>query len=142
MSFGPARTAIKAYIIAGFSSAPISWENEQFVLPSHPTAFVRIEISGVSNLVTTTGEPGNNMFTHTGVIFAYCFTLVGIGASAGDTIADAISVLLQRKEIPAPTVPQCVRTRDPEVRGSASDEEDGNYYRTDVVVPFDFYYFG
>ena len=66
----------------------------------------------------------------------------GVGSATGDTLADAIGLLLTRKDIAAPTLPQLVRTEDPSLRDGELGSDDGNYWRVSVVVPFDFYYFG
>lgn len=142
MSLGPAVTAIQSYITTNFLTAPISWENEVYPLPDTPVPFVVIEINGENNTLVTMGFPANNTFIHEGRICAYCFTQSGIGYAAGYALADELSVLLQRKQISAPTQNQCVRTKDPVIRSGSQDQSSGNYYRTDVVIPFEFYYLG
>lgn len=142
MSLGPAKAAIRAYIEGGFTTAPLVWPNETHDLPAAPSPFVAIEVMGVTNSVRGIGEPGNRLFIHPGIILAHVFVPFGIGQAAGDTVADAIGLLLQRKDIAAPTLPQLVRTEDPTMIDGELGSEDGNYWRVSVSIPFDFYYFG
>jgi hypothetical protein len=142
VSLGPAKAAIRAFLEAGFDDAPLVWPNETHTLPATPTAFVAVEVQGAINAIRGIGDPGNRLFIHGGVILAHVFVPFGIGQSAGDDLADAIGLLLTRKDIAAPTLPQVVRTEDPSLRDGELGSDDGNYWRVSVVVPFDFYYFG
>jgi hypothetical protein len=142
MSLGPAKTAIRSYIEAGFTTAPLVWPNEAHDLPATPAAFVAIEVQGVSNSIRGVGQPGNRLFIHGGLILANVYVPFSVGSKAGDDLADAIGLLLTRRDIAAPSVPQVVRTEDPTVHDGELGDEDGNYWRVSVAVPFDFYYFG
>ncbi len=142
MSLGPARAAIRAYIEAGFTTAPLVWPNERHDLPDVPTAFVAVEVEGVSNSIRGVGDPSNRLFIHPGIILAHCFVVFGTGSAAADGIAGALALLLTRKEFAAPTLPQIVRTEDPTTYEGELASDDGNYWRVTVSIPFDFYYWG
>ena len=142
MSLGPAKTAIRSYIEAGFTTAPLVWPNEAHDLPATPAAFVALEVQGISNSIRGVGQPGNRLFIHGGLILANVYVPFSVGSKAGDDLADAIGLLLTRRDIAAPSVPQVVRTEDPTVHAGELGDDDGNYWRVSVAVPFDFYYFG
>ena len=100
MSLGPAKTAIRSYIEAGFTTAPLVWPNEAHDLPATPAAFVAVEVQGVSNAIRGVGQPGNRLFIHGGVILANVYVPFSVGSTAGDDLADAIGLLLTRATSP------------------------------------------
>jgi uncharacterized protein DUF4128 len=142
MSLGPAKTAIRAYIEAGFTAAPLLWPNERHSDTATPQSFVAVEVKGATNNIRGIGLPGSRLFIHGGVIMAHVFVPFGVGQATGDDLADAIALLLTRKDIPAPSGVQVVRTEDPSTYDGELSDEDGNYWRISVSVPFDFYYSG
>lgn len=141
MSFAAAVTAIRATLAAGFTALPIKLPNEKARQADIAAGFVVLEVLGGENRIHTAGKPGERLFLHAGDILASIFTPSGAGADAGLAHADTIGALFQRTDIPAPTVPQIVRTEDPSVGAGEEGDENGRYFRVTVSIPFDHFYF-
>lgn len=145
MTFQPAKTAIRKLITENFTAIPASRHSypndDQFKLPSPPAHWLRVEVQGTENRVHSVGSPGNRLFLHDGIAWLHVFAPFGTGEDEAGAFADQLGTLLQRRDIPAPTVPQIVRTEDPSVNPGERDSENGNWYRISVSVPFQFFYF-
>lgn len=137
----PAFTAIRSYVTTGYTGLTLRWQNEP-VPAEHKAgqAYIEVEIIGGRNAIRAFSVPGNRLFIHPGLIRFYIMAPMLRGMDEALATADTLSALMERKEIPAPVVPQMVRTLDFSTFDDVASDEFGNFSVLLASVAFDFYY--
>ncbi len=130
-AFYDAASAIRSRMQANWSATPIVWENT----PSEPTpgtAFVFLEILNADAFQASIGAPTSRLYRHTGVIQAHVFTPVNKGTKDALQHADAIAAIFRGQTFSG------VLCFAPRIGGGELADDDGNWWRVTVSIPFQF----
>ena len=130
-AFYDAASAIRSRMQANWSATPIVWENA----PSEPAAgtpFVFFEVLGGDAFQASIGAPSSRLYRHTGVIQAHVFTPVNKGSKDSLQYADSIAAIFRGQTFGG------VLCFAPRIGSGAPADDDGNWWRVTVTIPFQF----
>ena len=121
---------ISAYLVSEFTSAPLTFENDDFKLPDDPEHFVRIEIFGDFYQQESIGaeEVAANLWREAGVVLAHVMAPQGAGSRQARTYAKQICDLFRGQEIGG------IMFRDMSIGSSEAANIDGSYYRMTATI--------
>lgn len=117
--------------MAGFTAVPVHYQN---VTPdSQPNApFVFFEILWGEAFQASIGSPGANTYRHPGVAMAHIFVKTNTGTKTVTEHAGTIAALFRTQHFGG------VRCETPSIGRPGPGDDDGNWYRVTVSIPFTF----
>lgn len=131
MSTATAYSAIKAFLDANFTAAPLVYENTDTPQADTPVAFVFVEISGNSyRQASTGGGLTDNLFRENGLLWLHVMVPSGAGSVTARTHAETLITLLRNAEL----VSGKLVFMDASVGLGEPGTEDGNYWRLSVSI--------
>lgn len=155
-SYGAAKAAVKAALIAGWTTTTIAYQNE---VPDPwppvdgdgwPAGFVYFEMATMpGQAIRGVGVPGDHLSQTNGFIYVHVFVPDGTGEATATQYAETIGELFRSKKLYE--ADGCyLRTWVPRVDegGSAGDNSEiagvnaGNYFRCSMSVPFQYFHQG
>lgn len=125
-------TAVKARLAASSITTPVKHPNADFQTPADGTAFVSVQYPVAAEGQTTFGAPGNNVFREEGVIRFVINIATGADLEVAATIADELRTLFRSARFDG------VRCYAPTSLVFNDSNDDGNYSRASIAVPYDF----
>lgn len=149
-SFGGAKRAIRERLEAGWTSTRITYQNKTPADPWPPKApggkklapWVNLEIKGLPSSLRGAGVPGKQVWLKPGFIYVHVFVPTGSGDDDATDMADAIGELF-KGAVFYQVAPGCyVRCWAPHVDGGGSGDDDGNWFRVTMSVPFEYWHRG
>lgn len=147
--YAGALAAIRARLVAGWSTTRITFANEQPADPWPPRdgsnvlqAWVHMEIASEGSEVLGTGQTGAHTWTYEGTIMVHVFVPVGMGTSMAFQHAVAIGELFRAAKFYDATPGHAVRTLAPEIDGGGSADDDGDWFRVTMSCPFTYWHRG
>jgi hypothetical protein len=138
--FREAEAILKARLAAAWPAlrpdVPVRWPNEKFTRPAANAPWVSCEVHGTTNLLAGIGGgPGDNLWRQEGFVLAAAYVKADSGtATALDIAADLAGVFQGYAAAD-------LRCRGADVDGGAAVQEEGNWFKVTVSVPFLFHYF-
>lgn len=146
---GAAAAAI-AFFKAGFSAAPVQFQNEdppqQPWPPSNPRApWCYFEMVQLDDRLRGAGLPGNQVWLATGNVAVSVFVPKGYGLADHLVLADQVGSLFRAKTIYNAEPGVALRFwseqgQGPSIQGGDSKSDDGNWFGAVVVIPFQLFY--
>lgn len=148
--YAGAKAAIRARLVAGWNTTPITYQNEQPGTPWPPVdangvllPWVHLEIvSTGSELIGASGKAGNRVWNYFGRILVHVFVPVGTADADATSYALQIGELFRAAEFYNATPGFAVRTLAPEVDDGDSSDDDGNWFRVTMSCPFTYWHRG
>ncbi len=94
-------TAVQNFLYANFTTVPLNFENDQFVLPDPPSPWVDVEIYGSSFNQSSfgSGVPSTDNWTEMGAVLCHVMIPVNTGSLLGRQIATQLSTLFKGRRI-------------------------------------------
>ncbi len=101
MSTATAYSAIKSYLDANWMTTSLAYENDEYVVPDTPTAFVFVEISGQNYARASIGasEFSDNLWREEGSLWLHVMIPSGQGSLVARTYAQSLIDLLRDAEL-------------------------------------------
>lgn len=147
--YAGAEAAIRARLVANWTTTPITYQNEQPSPPWPPVdangvllPWVNLEIECTGAPIIGGGVPGNHVYRYEGTIMAHAFVPVGTGDALAKQYALSIGEIFRRKTFYDATPGYCVRTEDPAPLGGTSKSDDGNWFGVTMAVDFVYWHRG
>lgn len=148
--YAGAKAAIRARLVAGWTTTRISFQNEQPAAPWPPLTannelapWVDLEIVGTgSELIGASGKAGNRLWHYYGRIIVHVFVPVGSADADASAYALQIGELFRAAEFYNETPGFAVRTLAPEIDDGDSGDDDGNWFRVTMSCPFTYWHRG
>lgn len=134
MSYELAHNAIRTRFVTLWGEiTPIAFDNAKFETPANnnPPDWVRLAIADSGAFQRSMGDPGNNVFRHTGIVTTQIFVKAGRGDREALQYADTAAGIFRGWEEPAVGLRFRV---PPYVRQVGVD---GNWYQINVLAPFE-----
>ena len=125
-------TAVKARLAASAFATPVKHPNADFQTPADGSSFVAVQYPLASEAQRTFGAPGNNVFREEGVIRFVINIPRGADLEVAATIADELRALFRSARFAG------VRCYAPTSLVFNDGNDDGNYSRGSIAVPYDF----
>jgi hypothetical protein len=125
-------TAVKARLAASDITTPVRHPNADFQPPADGSAFVAIQYPLASEAQTTFGAPGNNVFREEGVIRFVVNIPRGADIEVAASIAEQLRALFRSARFDG------VRCYAPTSLVFNDGNDEGNYSRASIAVPYDF----
>ncbi|HTV69805.1 MAG TPA: hypothetical protein VMF90_14820 [Rhizobiaceae bacterium] len=123
-------TAVHDHLEAGFTDAPLVFENEDAPLPDTPAALVKVEMFGDIYQQETIGAPGENLWRETGTILMRVLVPRGSGTIVARTHARKLVDLFREVEVDG------IRFGVGSIAAGEPGESDGNYFVMEASVEF------
>ncbi len=147
--FAGAKAAIRQRLVDNWTATPITFQNEAPPEPWPPvdadgfaTAFVNLEISSLPSSLEGAGVPGKQAWRNPGFIYVHVFVPSGSGEAQATQHATDVGEVF-RAALFYKDEPGCyVRTWAPRVDGGGSGDDDGNWFRVTMSVPFEYWHRG
>lgn len=147
--FAGAKAAIRARLVDNWTATRITFQNEAPAAPwppvdadGFPMAFVNLEIASLPSSMAGAGVPGSQVWRNPGFIYVHVFVPSGSGDAVATQYATDIGEIF-RGEVFYQDAPGCyVRTWAPRVDGGGSGDDDGNWFRVTMSVPFEYWHRG
>lgn len=162
-SYGAAKAAVRAALVAGWTTTRIAYQNETPADPWPPTAvvpgssfpqmqpWVYLEMATMpGQTIRGVGVPGDQLSQTNGMIYVHVFVPDGTGEATGTQYAEQIGELF-RSKVPYNPGDGCyLRTWVPRVDegGDAAAQSEiagvnaGNWFRVTMSVPFQYFHQG
>jgi hypothetical protein len=149
-SYSGAEQAIRDRLVAGWTTTPITFQNETPADPFPPkdgngdlAPWVNLEIMAGSSEIYGQGTPDNHPYLYTGLILVHVFVPVGTGTALAKTHADQIGELYRTAKFYDDVSPGCcVRSWAPHTDGGGTSDDDGNWFRVTMTCPFEYWHRG
>jgi hypothetical protein len=129
MEWADVVAAVRAWLDAEWSAAPVAWPNESFDQP-HGEPWLYAEVLPSDTESTAFGSAGLRIVQDHGVIGFHVFVPNGTGVDAAFRIARTVGELFRLQTLAAG-----VETGAPQVGGSGQGDDDGNWFRVSVSIP-------
>lgn len=126
MSSDTAFTAIKNFLVANFTSAPLVFENDPaYQTPEPPSPWVLVEIYGsmFDQVSMGSGMPVTDKWREEGAVLCHVMVPVGTGSLTGRQLATTITNLFRGLSL-SPDI----RFADLSIGSGMVQIEDGNYW--------------
>lgn len=148
--FAGALAAIRERLEADWSATRITFQNETPEEPWPPKssdgkkhlAWVNLEISALPSSLQGAGVPGSQMWESPGFIYVHVFVPTGEGSELAVEHAVAIGEIFRGKVFYKEPNGSHVRTWAPRVDPGGSSDDDGNWFRSTMSVPFSYWHRG
>lgn len=146
-SYAGAKAAIRARLVAGWTTTRITYQNEQPAAPWPPVdgndgllPWVNLEVVGTGSEIVGQGTPGNHAWRYDGLIYVHVFVPVGAGETLAGQYADQIGEIFRNARFYDDVQDGCyVRSWSPRQDGGGSGDDDGNWFRVTCTVDFEFW---
>lgn len=123
-------TAIKARLAALWTTCPVQWANEDFQAPNPPAPWVFAEIRALDSKLLAMGSPGNNTLQDDGFIRLHLYVPYHSGTDIAYQYADQLSAIFRLQSFSGV---QCLA---PSPADGGAGDDDGDWFRVSVSVPF------
>jgi hypothetical protein len=148
--YAGAVAAIRERLVDGWDLTPIAFQNESPPTPWPPMTddgkkhrpWVNLEIEGMPASLQGAGVPGQQVWTHPGFIYVHVFVPTGSGDAGAREMASAIGELFRGAVFYRDTPGCYVRCWAPRVDGGGSSDDNGNWFRVTMSVPFEYWHRG
>lgn len=141
--YAGAKAAIKARLVAGWTTTRITYQNEQPESPwppkranGSPAPWVNLEIEDLESQIWTFGTVGNRGWRYDGFIHVHVFVPTGEGIEQATQYALTIGELFRAAEFYEDGNGNCVRTLAPQIGRGGSGDDDGKWFRVTMTVEF------
>lgn len=124
-------TAVKARLAASSITTPVKHPNADFQTPADGSGFVSVQYPVAAERQISVGSPGNNVFREEGVIRFVINIAAGADLETAATIADELRALFRNALF------EGVRTFAPTSLVFNDSNDDGNYSRGSIAVPYE-----
>lgn len=143
-----AKAAIRARLVAGWTQTRITFQNETPAKPwppkdgqGHSVAWVNLEIATLPSTLRGAGVPGQQIWVYPGFVYVHVFVPTGSGDA--DAMAKAVAIgELFRGDVFYQQDGCYVRTWAPSIDGGGSGDDNGNWFRVTMSVPFEYWHRG
>lgn len=141
--------AARAFLEAGFTAAPVQFQNEDPPRrpwpPSPPSPWCYFEMVQLDDRLRGVGIPGNQVWLATGNIAVNVFVPKGYGLADHLALAGLLDTLFRSKTIYNAEPGVALRFwseqgQGPSIQGGDSKSDDGNWFGAAVVIPFQLFY--
>jgi hypothetical protein len=145
--YAGAVAAIRARLVANWTTTPIAFQNENFDPPTDPNdgaslPWVFLEVLGNTSEVRTFGLPGSHEWLYLGHILVHVFVPVNSGVESAQQYASEIGEIFRAKEFCNGDPGSAVRSWSPRTDGGETSDDEGNWFRVTMTCPFEFLYRG
>jgi hypothetical protein len=147
--FAGAKAAIRQRLVDNWATTRVTFQNEAPADPwppkdsdGFPTAFVNLEISTLDSAMRGAGTPGSQVWVTHGFVYAHVIVPSGEGDGAATAFAAQIGEIFRGKVFYNNGDGCYVRTWAPRVDGGGSGDDDGNWFRVTMSVPFQYFHQG
>jgi hypothetical protein len=140
MAWLPAVQALKSHLADQYSDLTLTWDGEEFNPPSGNAWVLGRFISGNVD-IRGVGTPGQTLYLQDGLLHLLIHTPKHAGMEPAYKIADRIGAILLQQTIPAPAMPDYVRTDTPRVDDDVATDLKGTFAVTLLSTPFTFYHY-
>ncbi|MDI3559570.1 hypothetical protein [Bradyrhizobium sp. Arg816] len=147
--YSGAVAAARAFLEAGFTAAPVQFQNEDPPQttwpPSPPSPWCYCEMVQLDDRLRGVGLPGNQVWLATGNIAVSVFVPKGYGFADHLALAGQVDTLFRSKTIYNAEPGVALRFwseqgHGPSIQGGDSKSDDGNWFGAVVVIPFQLFY--
>lgn len=147
--FAGAKAAIRQLLVDGWLTTRITYQNEAPGTPwppvgvdGFPVPFINLEVATLASAMRGAGVPGKQTWLTDGFIYVHVFVPTGAGDAQATEYATAIGEIYRAKVFYL-AAPGCyVRTWAPRIDGGGSSDDDGNWFRVTMSVPFEYWHRG
>lgn len=147
--YAGAKAAIRQRLIDGWTDTPITFQNEAPPTPWPPldadgfaTGFVNLDLSSQPAVMRGAGRPGHQVWINPGFIYVHVFEPSGTGEAVATQRAVEIGELFRGTKFYDNGDGCYVRTWAPRIDGGGSGDDDGNWFRVTMSVPFEYWHLG
>lgn len=148
--YAGAVAAARAFFEAGFTAAPVQFQNEDppqkpWPPSSPPSPWGYFEMVQLDDRLRGAGLPGNQVWLATGNIAVSLFVPKGYGLADHLALAGLVDALFRGKTTYATEPGVALRFwseqgQGPSIQGGDSKSDDGNWFGVSVVIPFQLFY--
>lgn len=114
-------------------ATPVQWPNVDFKAPEdangNPQEYVRFVVEDIEAEQASMGDPGNNVYRHSGAVVLMIFTPAGAGDQRALELADRAAAIFRGWQ----TQNTGLRFKAPFVRRVGQEQK---WYHINVLVPF------
>lgn len=147
--YAGAKAAIRARLVANWTTTPIAYQNERPATPWPPVdgngllvPWVTLEIISTGSSIEGTGTRQNHVWSYTGNVLVHVFVPVGTADGVATGYAVAIGEIFRAAEFYNDTPGFAVRTLAPSIDDGDSADDDGNWFRCSMSVDFTYWHRG
>lgn len=153
--YAGAKAAIKARLVANWTTTRITYENDVPDSPWPPTVsdantpdfptlapWVHLDIRSIAAGLKGAGKPGSHISVTDGFIYVHVFVPADTGIAVADQYAVNIGEIFRTKVFYNAGDGCYVRTWTPRVGDAERGNDDGTYYRVTASIPFEYYHRG
>jgi len=132
MPFADAAIAIRARMIALWTSTPIAIENEPFAIPDPPAPFLHLSVRGGSATQASVGAPNARLIRREGSVRFTVLAPAQAGSRAARKHADGVAALFETQRFSG------VQCRAASIGDTGPFGRDGLWWQLPVAIPFYF----
>ncbi|WP_207479573.1 phage tail terminator-like protein [Arenibaculum pallidiluteum] len=132
MTFADAVAAIRARLGDPFEGAPVALPNVNFEPGDGPWLY--LEVLGAAGEASRHGSVGKRFVTDLGTIMAHVFVPAGTGTDVAYTLAGQVADALRLATFDG------IDTEAATIGGGESGDDNGNWFRVSVSIPFALHY--
>lgn len=146
--FAGAKAAIRQRLVNGWAVTPITYQNEtpEDWPPKDsdglPAPFVNLEVITTRSEMRGAGKPGSQVWCDEGFVYVHVFVPTGQGDETATQFAVQIGEVFRGAKFYDDTPGHNVRTWAPRIDGGGSGDDDGNWFRVTMSVPFQYWHVG
>ncbi|NGP18920.1 hypothetical protein [Devosia aurantiaca] len=148
--FAGAKAAIRQRLVDLWTATPIAFQNEKPEGEWPPVdadgfasdAWVLLEVEATRSAMRGAGSPGQQIWVDEGFIYVHVFVPTGSGDQMASQHATAIGELFRGAVFYRETPGCYVRTWAPRIDGGGSGDDNGNWFRITMSVPFEYWHLG
>ena len=129
MPFDEAAKVLEQRFDAQWTATEKTWQTARYD-PQAGTEFVYFEVLQADGIQASFGDPGSNVFRDIGLIQAHVFVPVGTGDGKALQYARQIGEIFKGQNISG------ILCRAPRIGGGDTGDDDGNFWRRTVSIPF------
>lgn len=124
--------AVRAFLTAGWTAAPIAWENEHFDKPNPPAPWLAVELSGTvyAQQSIGAGPQEENRWDEDGVLWLHVFVPAGTGSSTARGYAKALADIFRG----ALLIDETLEFMDASIGMGEAGDNNGNWWRVSVSI--------
>lgn len=147
--FAGAKAAIRQRLVDNWTATPITFQNEAPAAPWPPVdadgftaPWVNLDIATLDSAMRGAGTPGNQVWVTHGTIRVHVFVPTGQGDAQASQYATDIGEIFRAKVFYRDEPGCYVRTWAPRVDGGGPGDDDRNWFRVTMSVPFEYWHRG
>lgn len=149
-SYEGAKEAIRARLVANWTTTPVTYQNEKPPDPWPPKngngdllPWVNLEILGTGSGIYGQGVPRNHLWLYTGLIYGHVFVPTGSSDELAGSYAGQIGEIFRAAKFYDDVTPGAyVRSMAPRTDGGGSGSDNGNWWRVTMTCPFEYWHRG